>query len=641
MTQQPTSSWEVDYRELKTADESGDLDPNELFRLADAAWFNGNVEEANRTLERAYLGFVDSGDNERAAITALRLTERAFRAGEVRVGQGWLAKAQRYVEEDPDSRAGAWFETMQASMTLFFGNDLEKAVAHADRAIELGRAVGDRDVEATALSFKGTALTRLGRIEEGVALLDAATAAATSGELGAKSSCDVYCLTIAACHDVSDLRRSAEWTDRAERYMRSESISGYPGACKVHRAEIKRYQGRWAEAEDEARAACDELERYRLVDVLGMAYNEIGEVKLRMGDLDDAEAAFVKAYEYGLDPQPGLALLHLARGDATEAARSLGRSLHPSTSAGGDVLRSVHRLPAKVEIDLAMGDVDGAVAAVEELERVVAEHPNAIWHAAAITARGEVELATGRIDEAIDHLDDAWRQWRRLEFPYESARARVKLGETRRAQGDETGTRLELNAALAAFTELGAKRDVRLVSGLLGDSGTSASVAMLTFMFTDIVTSTDLIGLIGDEAWADLLAWHDRILQAEFTDHGGEVINHTGDGFFVGFPDSKAALDCAVDVQRRLRSHRREQGFAPSIRIGIHAGDATRSGGGYTGKGVHVAARIGAEAAADEILVSTGTLTNVGEFDNPVSDPRLVHLKGVTDPVEVAAVDWR
>ena len=638
---QPTTSWENTYRELKTSDESGALDPDELLRFADAAWFMGHVDEATDALERAYLGYVHAGANDEAAITALRLTERAFRAGEMPVAQGWLAKAQRIVDDHPDSRAGARLQSTLAVKSLLWDGDPDMAVSYADRAIELARVHGDPDTEAIALSFKGTALTRLGRIEEGVALLDAATAAATSGELGAKTSCDVYCVTIATCHDVSDLRRSAEWTDRAERFMRSEAISGYPGACKVHRAEIKRYQGRWAEAEVEARAACEELERYRLLDILGTAYNEIGEVRLRMGDLDDAEAAFVKAYEYGWDPQPGLALLNLARGDAAEAARSLGRSLHPSTGSGGDVVHSVQRLPAKVEIDLAMGDLDGARAATEELERIVTEHQNAIWAAAVTTARGQVDLAEGQVDEALEHLDAAWRQWRQLEFPYESAQARAKLGEARRADGDEAGARLELNAALTVLTQLGAKREIRRVNDLLGMTEASAAVATMTFMFTDIVTSTDLIGLIGDEAWADLLAWHDRTLQAEFNDHGGEVINHTGDGFFVSFPDIRSALECAVDVQRRLRSQRREQGFAPSIRIGIHAGDATRSRAGYTGKGVHVAARIGAEASAEEILVSTATLAGLGDLDIPVSEPRSVQLKGVPDPVAVSAVEWR
>ena len=114
-----------------------------------------------------------------------------------------------------------------------------------------------------------------------------------------------------------------------------------------------------------------------------------------------------------------------------------------------------------------------------------------------------------------------------------------------------------------------------------------------TFMFTDIVTSTDLVGLIGDEAWGELLKWHDRDLRSAFANHRGEEVKHTGDGFFVAFERASDALDCAVDIQRRLARHRREQGFAPTVRIGLHTAEATRQGRDYSGRGVHVAARIG------------------------------------------------
>ncbi|HEU4319776.1 MAG TPA: adenylate/guanylate cyclase domain-containing protein [Acidimicrobiia bacterium] len=637
------NSWEEAYQELKSADGSDDFDPDDLVLLADAAWFSGRVEESTQTLERAYLGYVDEGAPDSAAVIAIRLVERAFRAGEAPIAQGWLARAERLIEDLPESGVHAWVATMKGAKALLADGDAAAAIGELEQAIELGRLHRDPDVEAVALSFKGTALTRLGRVEEGLALLDAATAAATSGELRVKTACDVYCLTISACHDLSDLRRSAEWTERAERHMQQGSVSGYPGACKVHRAELKRYQGKWAEAEEEARAACEELERFRLLDILGSAYNEIGEVRLRMGDLAEAEAAFVKAYEYGWDPQPGLSLLHLARGNAAEAASSLERSLSRGQDhAGFDLVHLVHNLPAKVEIDLARGDLEGARAATEELERIATEHDNRVWSAAAGTARGKTELFEGQVDQALHHLDRAWRSWRDLDFPYESAMTRTSLAEARRAAGDETGARLELNAALASFRDLGAKLGVQRVNELLEDNAQrEATLATMTFMFTDIVTSTDLIGLIGDEAWASLLGWHDRTLEAEFTGHGGNVVNHTGDGFFVAFSDVGPAIDCAVDIQRSLRTHRREHGFAPSIRIGIHAADATSTDGGFTGRGVHVAARIGAEAGADEILVSESTLAAVSGLEYPVSEARSLSLKGISTPVEASTVDWR
>jgi class 3 adenylate cyclase len=160
-------------------------------------------------------------------------------------------------------------------------------------------------------------------------------------------------------------------------------------------------------------------------------------------------------------------------------------------------------------------------------------------------------------------------------------------------------------------------------------------------MFTDIVTSTDLVGLIGDDAWSELLRWHDRELRAAFSAHGGEEVNHTGDGFFVAFARALDGLECAVDIQRRLARHRREHGFAPRVRIGLHSADATREGRDYRGGGVHVAARVGAAAGSEEILVTSAVLDGVGPNRFGLSEPRSLTLKGVREPVEVRGVAWR
>ncbi|HSG84959.1 MAG TPA: hypothetical protein VLA23_01370, partial [Candidatus Limnocylindrales bacterium] len=151
----------------------------------------------------------------------------------------------------------------------------------------------------------------------------------------------------------------------------------------------------------------------------------------------------------------------------------------------------------------------------------------------------------------------------------------------------------------------------------------------------------DLVGVIGDEAWSDVLGWHDRELRSAFAAHSAEEVTHTGDGFFVAFEHADDAIACAVDVQRRLARHRREHGFAPWVRIGLHAAEATRKGASYTGAGVHVAARVGAAAGKDEILVSGSVLGAAGSTRFILSEPRSVTLKGVREPVEVRSVDWR
>ncbi|TAJ19812.1 MAG: hypothetical protein EPO65_05595 [Dehalococcoidia bacterium] len=158
-----------------------------------------------------------------------------------------------------------------------------------------------------------------------------------------------------------------------------------------------------------------------------------------------------------------------------------------------------------------------------------------------------------------------------------------------------------------------------------------------TFMFTDIVKSTNLVEAIGDEAWESLLHWHDETLHGLFVAHRGEEVVSTGDGFFVGFDSTEAALDCAVAIQRTLAEHRRAHGFAPQVRIGVHATSATQVENNFRGKGVHEAARIAALAEGAEILASRET---AGEYPG-ASEPRTVALKGISDPIEVVAIDWR
>ena len=150
-----------------------------------------------------------------------------------------------------------------------------------------------------------------------------------------------------------------------------------------------------------------------------------------------------------------------------------------------------------------------------------------------------------------------------------------------------------------------------------------------TFMFTDIEGSTNLVEALGDEAWQGVLRWHDETLRALFAEHKGEEVVGTGDGFFVGFDSPDEALACAVAIQRRLAEHRRTDGFAPKVRIGVHASGATQVGRNFSGKGVHEAARIAALADGDEILSSTATAAD-GRF--PISEPRTVTLRGTSEP---------
>jgi class 3 adenylate cyclase len=158
-----------------------------------------------------------------------------------------------------------------------------------------------------------------------------------------------------------------------------------------------------------------------------------------------------------------------------------------------------------------------------------------------------------------------------------------------------------------------------------------------TFMFTDIEKSTNLVEALGDEAWQGVLRWHDETLRSLFAAHQGEEVVATGDGFFIGFDSPDEALACAVAIQRKLAEHRQTAGFAPPVRIGVHATGATQVGRNFSGKGVHEAARIAALAEGGEILASKETAAD-SRF--PKSEPRGVNVKGISEPIEIVTVDW-
>lgn len=159
-----------------------------------------------------------------------------------------------------------------------------------------------------------------------------------------------------------------------------------------------------------------------------------------------------------------------------------------------------------------------------------------------------------------------------------------------------------------------------------------------TFMFTDMVASTQMAELLGDDEWGVLLQWHDETLRRLFATHKGHEVMATGDGFFVDFESPDDALECAVAIQRTLATQRREHGFAPRVRIGLHLADATQVGHNYRGKGVHQASRIAGVAGPSEILASRET---VEQTSYRGSSQRTVELKGIADPVEVVSVDWQ
>jgi ATP/maltotriose-dependent transcriptional regulator MalT len=192
-----------------------------------------------------------------------------------------------------------------------------------------------------------------------------------------------------------------------------------------------------------------------------------GEVHRLRGDLEQAEEAYGQASLLGLEPQPGLALVRLARGHPAAAAAAIRRALGETA----DRLMRAGLLPAAVEIMLATGEVDEARSACHELAAIASDYESEMLTALHAQARGAVELAAGDAGAALVSLRRASKIWQELEAPYEAARARVLVGRACRALGDKDAFALELHAARTVFEELAAAPDVASVDALARVAG--------------------------------------------------------------------------------------------------------------------------------------------------------------------------
>jgi tetratricopeptide (TPR) repeat protein len=443
--------WQEAYDALVKADADGLVGPAELPLLGEVAYAAGHLDMTIEAWERMHVLAARSGDPVAAAGAAVRvamhlLLDTALMAPV----RGWLARAERLLDGREETPAHAWLAVVRSYERMLTG-DVQGARQWSERAIEVGSM---REAAACAVGRVAAARLRIldGEVEEGLALLDEAGVAAVSGDLDPLSTGLVYCELVCALQGLAQYDVAEQWTQAMERWCRTNAIGSLHGRCRVHRAEILRLRGACDEAEREALMACEELNPY-LRREMGWPLSELGRIRLRTGDIDGAEEAMLAAHRVGWDPQPGLALVRLARGDARGAAASIRDALErpsrvPSKELPPDTdLRRAPLLEAQVEIEIAAGDLGRARQAADELERVAARFQSKALVAGATLARGRVRLAEGHTAEAERCCSEAARLWNQIGAPYEAALARLALAASLRAGGSEAQADLELRAA--------------------------------------------------------------------------------------------------------------------------------------------------------------------------------------------------
>jgi DNA-binding CsgD family transcriptional regulator len=450
-------SWREAHAALLAARRAEPLAPHDLWQLALAAYLVGEEQDFLDALRDAHQAFLDAGEAHEAVRAAFWMGEHLVSRGDLARGTGWFGRAARVVEDGEAEGAARGYVLLPAGHRQLMEGDLEGSARTSGEAAEIGRRCRDDDLMALGIHAQGRALLRLGRLEEGLALLDEAMIAVASDELTPVATGLIYCSVISACREVYALRRAAEWTDALSAWCeRQPDMVAYTGQCRTSRAEVLTRRGEWSRAIEEARLAQDRFERGSGPGGAGPALYQQGEVHRLRGEHAAAEEAYRAASSAGREPLPGLALLRLQQGEADSAAASLRRSLAETR----DPLRRANLLPALVEVLLALGDADGAAESCEELDVIAGARGGRVLRGIAAHARGATALARGRPEQALSLLRAACQEWDELDAPYDAARARTLLARACHALGDQDGATMELDAARATFERLGAAPDL-------------------------------------------------------------------------------------------------------------------------------------------------------------------------------------
>jgi DNA-binding CsgD family transcriptional regulator len=448
-------AWEGAHEALGAARRAGPLGTDDLWRLAIAAYLIGDVADFEEALEEAHGALAGVGETTGAVRSAFWLGLHFANSDEPTRASGWFGRAARLADVGTDGVERGYVLVPTGHRQLVTGA-FGDAARTASEAVAVGVRHGDRDLVTLALHLEGRALLRLGSIELGLSRLDEAMVGVEAEGVSPVVTGLVYCSAIGACREVLALRRVRDWTESLAEWCDAQpDVVAYTGDCRAFRAEWLLHRGEWAAAAAEARESVRRFERGPRPNGVGLAHYQEAEAHRLLGAYAAAEAAYGRASAAGHEPQPGLALLRLAQGDAVAAAAAIGRALAERTEAWW----RARLLPAYVEVLVGLGEHEAARRAYDELVELRGACAPDVIGTVLAHALGAIELAARNPELALRPLRAACSEWRAIGSRYECARARLLMGHAYRAVGDEDGAKLELAAARAELAGMGAPAD--------------------------------------------------------------------------------------------------------------------------------------------------------------------------------------
>jgi ATP/maltotriose-dependent transcriptional regulator MalT len=437
--------------------------PEALDGLGRALWWLRDERGAVVHRERAYAGFRRDGELARASRIALWLArEYGLAFGNDAASRGWLARAERLLRDVSPGAEQGWLDLTRSEGA----RDAEHAASLASAALDVAVATGDTDLELRALAQLGLAEVTLGETERGLARLDEAMAAATSGEPATlETFADICCTLMLACERAGDSERPQQWSAVLDDFVRAHDHVTLLAFCRTCCADVYAANGRIDSAEAELELAVRELsaagQRSRCIPPSA----RLAEIRVLQGRYDEAEQLLG-----GLEAEPEALQARVAlRIDLNEPAAASALLTRRLDELGWTNLRAAPLLAQLVEARLLEGRPDGATAAASALEEIAAARSRERVEALATASRGRIALAEGRVD-AADVLLEAVNRFAALGSRLDAARTRLELARALAISSPE----ISVDTARHARTELealGALRDADAAAALLRSLG--------------------------------------------------------------------------------------------------------------------------------------------------------------------------
>ena len=425
--------------------------------------------------ERAYRLYRRRGDCRGAGRVAMTLADDYFSfRGEAAVARGWLERARRLLEGLAPIPEHGWLKLLEGHSALAAGDDLGRVRKLAVEGAVTGRAIGNVDLEMTALALEGLALVLQGELADGMPRLDEATAAVVSGEMTdpvaiGRSSC----LLVTACALARDLERAAQWCHRIKEVCDRGHLQFPLAICRTQYAIVLTWRGFWVEAEQELRAAAGELANTR-PGLRQDALVGLAELRRLQGRFEESATLLdeIEGHPASILQRAALALERSEPAMAVQLAQRILRRLPQSNRTD-----RFAALDVAVRAQIALGQRKEFRASLEKLAAIADTFATEPMKASALAAEGLVASAEGEHDHARNAFEDAIELFARAGAAFEVARCRVELGRVLGAADERQKADAEIREALSAFERLGAVSHVATATALRRDlaSGAKAS----------------------------------------------------------------------------------------------------------------------------------------------------------------------